>query len=269
MSKTIQPKADQPYFDELLGPISSGDWFPSPAHVMRRSAILDCFSAYPPGLLLEIGCGAGRFLADWHRLGHVGEAVDLDPVARGLASECVEQFALNFEVGSEHSAREFDYLVCTEVLEHLDDPDAMLEEWVRALKPGGYFLATVPAFQSKWGASDEWAGHVQRFEPDNFHHLLESKKLTVVYSKLYGFPVGSVLRTLGNMASKVKMGSSRSPIAREQATLASGRDRTIEIRVAPIMRSPFGKAALRAGIVLQRRFNRGHGLVVIAKKHDG
>jgi SAM-dependent methyltransferase len=38
----------------------------------------------------------------------------------------------------------FDHVLCTEVLEHVEDPAALVAEIYRVLKPGGALLATVP-----------------------------------------------------------------------------------------------------------------------------
>lgn len=254
-------------FDPLFGAIGGDSWFPSPAHVMRRAAILDMLRGYAPGRLVEMGCGAGRMLVDWDRLGHRGTAVDLDPTARRLAASCVAEFDAGFDIAErvDAPAEHYDYLVASEVLEHVEDPAATLKNWVRHLREGGIFLATVPAFQHLWGRSDDWAGHVQRFEPDAFRGLVEAAGLEVIDVRLYGFLVGNSLRIAGNVASGFKM-RRRSGVGRQEATYASGHDRSIERRLAPLMSSLPGRALLRFGIALQRRVNRGHGLVLIARK---
>ena len=38
----------------------------------------------------------------------------------------------------------FDAVLCTEVLEHAEDPEALIAEMLRVLRPGGTMLATVP-----------------------------------------------------------------------------------------------------------------------------
>ena len=38
----------------------------------------------------------------------------------------------------------FDHVLCTEVLEHADDPDKLIAEMLRVLRPGGTLVATVP-----------------------------------------------------------------------------------------------------------------------------
>lgn len=255
-------------FDPLFGADAGDGWFPSPAHIMRRAAILDAIQNYPAGHLLEMGCGAGRMLVDWHRLGHSGEAVDLDPSARAMAETCVRAFRANFEVREYACVQEFDYLITTEVLEHVADPAATLKEWVSHLRHGGIMLATVPAFQRLWGKSDEWAGHVQRFEPADFRRIVEEAGLEVIEQRLYGYPIGNLLRIAGNFASGRKMRARGKTLSREEATYASGRERSIENRLAPIMRSVPMRALLKLAIALQRSFDRGHGMLVVARKPD-
>ncbi|MFD1216321.1 class I SAM-dependent methyltransferase [Microbulbifer celer] len=48
------------------------------------------------------------------------------------------------------SADSFDVVICSEVLEHIEDYCGVLTEINRVLKPGGVFAATVPAFFPEW-----------------------------------------------------------------------------------------------------------------------
>ncbi|MEL7157397.1 MAG: methyltransferase domain-containing protein, partial [Actinomycetota bacterium] len=54
----------------------------------------------------------------------------------------------------------FDYVMAFEVLEHITDDRAALEEWLRRLRPGGRVLFSVPAHQRKYGDADRAVGHV-------------------------------------------------------------------------------------------------------------
>jgi len=261
-----RPAGPQPRLDRLFGALAGDGWFPSPAHVLRRAAILDILARFPAGRMIEMGCGAGRLIVDWDRQGHSGVAVEPDDRARELATKCVRLFGARFNVVAKADDELFDLLVSTEVLEHLDAPHAALRAWLRNLKPGGVAVLTVPAFQRYWGASDEWAGHVRRFEPDDMRRMAEDCGLEVEQMRLYGFPVGNWLRSLGNLASAYRVKSRGQALDRQEATFASGRDRTLESAVAPILRSAPARAMLSVAIVCQRRFNRGHGLIVVARK---
>lgn len=101
----------------------------------------------PPGAsVLDVGCGdgqtSGKWLSDNGRR-YIGVDISANAVdeARrsGLEAIKVEDASvLPFDAGS------FDAVVCIEVLEHLFDPKAALENIRRVLKPGGIFISTVP-----------------------------------------------------------------------------------------------------------------------------
>lgn len=262
-----------PRFDSLYGALFDDQrWFPSPAHLLRRSALLDVFAGYPPGRLLDAGCGAGRLLVDWDRLGHSGWGIDIDAEARALAQACVAAFDADFQVAAEPPPdTRFDYLTAIEVLEHLPDPLTDLRLWLKHLKSGGVVVASVPAFHHLWGKSDEWAGHVQRFEPDEFARLMEAAGLRVLSTQLWGYPLASLTRHAGSIAARFKMHRRGRGMDRASATRASGHDRSIESMLRKILLTSGFAAVLRAGIDLQRRHaarNRGVGVIVVARKDD-
>jgi SAM-dependent methyltransferase len=57
----------------------------------------------------------------------------------------------------------FDFVLATDVIEHVEDDGRALEEIYRVLAPGGYVLLTVPAFNSLWGLQDEVSLHKRRY----------------------------------------------------------------------------------------------------------
>ena len=261
------------HFDPLYGALTDMQrWVPSPAHIMRRAALLEAFSHFPPGRLLDAGCGAGRLLVDWDRLGHSGWGIDIDPHSRDLAETCISDFGVSFNISElppPPEAEQFDYLAIIEVLEHLEEPAAALREWLAHLKDGGIMIASVPAFSRLWDKSDEWAGHVQRFEPVAFTRLIEDSGLKVISLQLYGFPLANMTRVAGNISSALKMCRRGHHISRDEATKASGRDRSTESMLKSILFSKPLASLLRFGISLQRHYSRkqrGIGIILVAKK---
>lgn len=134
--------------------------------------------------LLDIGCGFGRHSYEALRRGadvvssdfSMPELVDVDRTVAameeygelpdGVASASCngDVTKLPFPDGS------FDRIIASEILEHIDDDVAALEELVRVLRPGGTFAATVPATlpeQICWKITDEYhapkveGGHVR------------------------------------------------------------------------------------------------------------
>lgn len=250
--------------------IDDSEWAPSPAHVMRRAAIMELMAGFEPGRLVDMGCGAGRLLIDWSERGYSGTGIEPDVQSRALAQECVTAFDARFilrEATAPEDVGCYDYLTAVEVLEHLEDPLGALTEWRTCLRPGGVLIASVPAFRRLWGASDVWAGHVQRFEPETFGRLVERAGFELITSRLYGYPIANLTRFAGNLASGLKRRRrSHEENERDNATFASGRDRSVEKRLSPLLLSGVSAYVLKMGISLQRRFSdRGIGVVVVAR----
>ena len=57
----------------------------------------------------------------------------------------------------------FDAAVALDVLEHLDDDRAAAAELGRVVRPGGFLVVFVPAFQILWGYNDEYSHHRRRY----------------------------------------------------------------------------------------------------------
>jgi 2-polyprenyl-6-hydroxyphenyl methylase/3-demethylubiquinone-9 3-methyltransferase len=119
---------------------------PEPYAWERRRALL--LGAVRPGeRVLDLGCGAGRFV---RALGEAGT----DPVGVELAEAALERARRNAPGADlrlvtpdgalpvEH--RSVDVVWCSEVLEHVADVAGLLVEVRRVLRPGGRLLATVP-----------------------------------------------------------------------------------------------------------------------------
>lgn len=92
------------------------------------------------GSVLDIGCGIGDFLA--FRKGSVGVDVNSKLVAhcrhRGLDARVMDVNVLPFENAT------FDSAVLDNVLEHLVEPDLLLAEAHRVLRPQGTLVVGVP-----------------------------------------------------------------------------------------------------------------------------
>ncbi len=122
--------------------------------------------------VLDYGCGDGALLGALHR-GAGRRHYDLhgfDPntLAVELAAAALPANGVQATIhGSLASlpAGHFDRVICTEVIEHASDPDALLRELARVLKPGGRAVVSTPIRMTE---HPEDVNHVREWFPSEF-----------------------------------------------------------------------------------------------------
>lgn len=138
----------------------------------RNRLILWALHKYHPALtsFLEIGCGTGFVIS--------GIAKRF-PGARLLGSEYLEEglvFARQRVPTAEFTrmdARcipyesELDAIGAFDVLEHIEEDEAVLQQMYKALKPCGFVFITVPQHRWLWSAFDEYACHARRYHAND------------------------------------------------------------------------------------------------------
>jgi SAM-dependent methyltransferase len=108
----------------------------------RRLHLLARAGAQPPGPLLDVGAGRGRFVAGARSAGW--DARGIEPSARSSAPH-VEPVAIE---DAEVEPGSLGAITLWHVLEHVDDPGAALERLRGWLRPGGVLLVGVPNLAS-------------------------------------------------------------------------------------------------------------------------
>ena len=148
--------------------------------------------------VLEVGSGTGamtRYLATREQV----VATDLDEeyvelLRRVYADKPnveVERLDLA-KLGSNGFDRTgFDTVVCSNVLEHIEDDVGALRAMGRLLLPGGRVVLIIPALQQIYGAIDEAIGHYRRYSREEIQEKLTAAGLSVEhvsYFNLVGVP---------------------------------------------------------------------------------
>jgi SAM-dependent methyltransferase len=110
--------------------------------------------------ILEVACGVGGITLPLARLGARVRALDIDE--RDVAMLTARARELRFDnltAGVEdaftfqHDTR-YDVIVASEVMEHVLDPDALLDNLVRHMAPGGLLIVTTPNGYGPWELSN-------------------------------------------------------------------------------------------------------------------
>ncbi len=117
-----------------------------------NAARLDLLSMLPSGehlRLLELGSGQGDTLRAAKESGLASYAVGIDllpPATSHPAVGIVDQFIVGDldDPAFTFPTREFDAIVCADVLEHLVDPWSVLKRAVQILRPGGWLATSIP-----------------------------------------------------------------------------------------------------------------------------
>jgi len=162
----------------------------------------------PPGQarILELGAGTGHNLAMLSRFGSI-EASELDPVARGIASERLGRPVIEAALPdlSMFPASSYDLIALLDVLEHVPDDKGSLNAIFGRLKPGGALLLTVPINPWMWSAHDVAHHHHRRYRKAEIRRLAQdagySIELLSPFNSLL-FPPIAAVRLLGKLTHK-------------------------------------------------------------------
>ena len=121
-------------------------------NVLRRLEVvdLDLLGVWPSARVLDVGCGVGRLGARFQ--GRGCETTGIDILRRDLlsarrntaAAEPPTTFVQADGGRIPFVDASFDFVACTETLEHAADAALMLRELARVLRPGGRIVVSVP-----------------------------------------------------------------------------------------------------------------------------
>jgi len=187
--------------------------------------------------VLEIGCGAGNLLVQAAVPGSYAIGLDLSLQAltfvwsrlreASSSPEPIRGFACVQSVGEflPLADSSVDCAILSEVIEHLEAPQASIREATRVLRPGGRLLVTTPNYRSFWPLM-EWTvdrlnmapkmggeQHISKFDPASLRNLMNECGLRAEYfGTMYLFsPFTSILSprwAMKQLAGELKSRSS-------------------------------------------------------------
>lgn len=136
--------------------------------------------------VLDIGCGSGSIAFYMAKMGKKVVGIDISSRAIDVCKKTSKILGLSsvtkFEVVNcldFSSQQKFDLIICTEVLEHLEDDEQIIKNFNKILKKGGYLFISVPSKNSplyKLGLTnnfDKKVGHLRRYSFEELEILLK------------------------------------------------------------------------------------------------
>jgi SAM-dependent methyltransferase len=166
-------------FEEMYRHAPRHWWFRA-----RRRVIFSLLNRYydrSPGRVLDMGCGVGLHLDELQAYGEVWGG-DASPVALEFArrnfSGKLDEFCVPDKVP--YADASFDLVASLDVLEHIEDDLGAVQCVLRLLKPGGFFLLSVPALKMLWSQHDVDHHHFRRYRRRPLRKLLVGAGFEVV-----------------------------------------------------------------------------------------
>lgn len=195
---------------QALADVEVEHWFYRGKRELVRGWLNRLGMLEPSRLVVDVGAGTGLFAADLQAFVRV-LAVDGLVAVVGLVRRLGRQAVL--VGGAEHLALAdgvADVVTALDVVEHLDDDQAAVREFLRVLKPGGVLVITVPAFPMLWSAWDVALQHRRRYRRQGLLALLEragAAPLRVAYVNSVAFLPVLLLRRLQDALGLQRVGA--------------------------------------------------------------
>jgi SAM-dependent methyltransferase len=222
----------------------------NPAQAYRRWLVGRLLERHgPPRRILDVGSGTGDFAADALARWPGAEVLGLEYSAAGVRTAARKAPGARFEqadlmaAGVAPSAPQdagwATHAVCSEVLEHVDDPARLLAAARAWMAPGCRLVVTVPG--GPMSAFDRHIGHRRHFSARDLREVLAAAGFRTVVAAGAGFPFFNLYRGVV-IARGQRLVDDVS--AQESGTAESLLARTVMGAFAPLLRATLPRTPL-------------------------
>jgi len=142
-----------------------------------------------PGAAFEMGCGNGLMLHMLRRRGWQVTGSERGGEATRIARESFGVPVVEDGADALDPALRFDLILLIQVLEHLDDPVAVIQKLASRLAPGGRLIIGVPNFVS-WQAAFGGAAWFHLDVPRHLRHFSQTSLVAMLRGQ--GFEIANV-----------------------------------------------------------------------------
>jgi SAM-dependent methyltransferase len=220
---------------------------------------------------LDMGCGAGEFSRHLARRGWQGTAIDYSEDAQERARQnlqalpriTLEQRSL-FDVTGRYQT-----VLILDVLEHVENDQAVLNKVTAVLQPGGFAVIGVPYNPPEWRWDDDFYGHVRRYTQAELREKLAAAGLVPIVFWDISFPVFWLLRRL---YTRLKASPAHLPDDAETrtklSTVQSAWDIPVVAPLLEMLQFLWWPLYWLQFALFRQQLRHGHALLVLARKPD-
>jgi len=203
------------HFDQLASRWWDPDGESRPLHDLNpvRTAYVATHVDLRGARVADVGCGGGLLSEALARAGANVTGIDLSYKVIDIAKLHLYESNLTVDYrvqsSSDLAAAEpacFDAVCCMELIEHVPDPAALVQDLAAMLRPGGWlFMSTLNRTPASFGAAILGAEYVMRMLPKGTHHYAQFLKPS---------ELGRLLRQAGMELEEVS-GLAYNPLSRK------------------------------------------------------
>ncbi|MBT3764897.1 MAG: class I SAM-dependent methyltransferase [Rhodospirillaceae bacterium] len=171
----------------------------NPAQAFRRRLVRKLLASTPPSTILDIGCGPGDLLSELSEQFPNAQLTGVDVSASGLEqaqARLPEASFLHADLtlgpAEKVQTEPASHAICTEVLEHVDEPATLLRNAAPLIAADGTLVVTVPG--GPMSAFDKHLGHRRHFTKAALKDVLEDAGFELKKISAAGFPTFNLYR---------------------------------------------------------------------------
>jgi 2-polyprenyl-3-methyl-5-hydroxy-6-metoxy-1,4-benzoquinol methylase len=203
---------------DILGESIYSHWY----YVSKARAVKRLTTDLRPRSILDVGAGSGVFSRILLESTSAESSICVDPgYESDRDDECAGK-ALAFRRSVDDASA--DLVLFMDVLEHVDDDVAFLDQYSRSMAPGSHVLITVPAFQFLFSGHDVFLEHRRRYTIRSLESVTRRAGLEIVTSRYFFaflFPVVVCQRLLNRALTSSGRTAARSALRRHSPVVNS------------------------------------------------
>jgi len=207
----------------------------------RRRMIGRILSNLPerPERIIDLGCGPGFTISAVSVSCPLAELVGIDfstSAIREARNRMPQHTWIVADATSTTDLEPADVVICTEVIEHVDDPHRFAAQLLNFCREDGHLILTTQSGHVH--ATERAVGHLRHFSKSDLREILENAGWNVIEVRSWGWPGYWLLKKIANVnptSTMDKLGNgSYSPLAKAINKLAYVLTRVFSLHNSPL-----------------------------------